>query len=158
LLRTSCKLSMKVSIGIFLVLLIGLQFFRPVKNISTAAPGPDDLSVMYPPPVAVKAVLERACYDCHSNNTHYPWYAEVQPVGWWLADHVQEAKSHFNFSTFGTYAAKKQLHKLEELMDEVQDGEMPLSSYKLAHSDARLTTEEVKSLVDWARIVHSQLE
>ena len=79
-------------------------------------------------------------------------------MAWWLADHVKEGKAHFNFSTFGTYTAKKQLHKLEELMDEVQDGEMPLASYKLVHADARLTPDEVKSLIVWARSVHDQIQ
>jgi hypothetical protein len=148
---------MKITLLFLVIALAGIQFFRPEKNLSPGAPGPDDLTVMHPPPAAVRQILERACFDCHSNNTRYPWYAEVQPVAWWLADHVKEGKSHFNFSVFGTYSTKKQLHKLEELMDEVQDGEMPLSSYKLAHADARLTPDEVKSLIEWARTAHDQI-
>ena len=105
----------------------------------------------------MKAILERACYDCHSNHTRYPWYAEIQPLGWWLADHVKEGKAHLNFSTFGTYPAKRQTRKLEELIEEVEGGNMPLGSYKLTHTDARLTPAEIKALTDWAASVRENL-
>jgi hypothetical protein len=140
----------KYSLIGFAVLLLGSQFFRPEKNLAPGGPGPDDLTVLRPPPAEVKAVLQRACYDCHSNHTRYPWYAEVQPVAWWLANHVKEGKSHFNFSTFGTYSAKRQARKLSELLDEVEEGNMPLASYKLAHAEARLTPAEIKALMAWA--------
>lgn len=142
---------------VFAVLLVGVQFIRPAKNISTAAQGPDDLTVMRPPAPEVKAVLERACFDCHSNTTRYPWYAEIQPIGWWLADHVKEGKAHLNFSTFGTYPAKRQSRKLEELIEEVEAGNMPLASYTWAHADARLTPVEIKALTDWAAAVRDDL-
>jgi hypothetical protein len=140
----------KCLLGGFAVLLLGSQFFRPEKNLSPGGPGPDDLTVLRPPSAEVKAVLQRACYDCHSNHTRYPWYAEVQPIAWWLAHHVKEGKSHFNFSTFGTYSAKRQARKLGELLDEVEEGNMPFTSYKLAHAEARLTPAETKALMDWA--------
>ena len=148
---------LKIILLVFAVLLLGAQFIRPAKNISTAAPGPDDLTVLRPPTPEVKAVLERACFDCHSNTTRYPWYAEIQPIGWWLADHVKEGKAHLNFSTFGTYPAKRQSRKLEELIDEVEEGHMPLTSYKLVHTDARLTPAEIKALTDWAASVRENL-
>jgi hypothetical protein len=142
---------------VFAVLLVGAQFIRPAKNIFPAAPGPGDLTVLRPPSPEVKAVLERACFDCHSNNTRYPWYAEIQPIGWWLADHVKEGKAHLNFSTFGTYPAKRQERKLNELMDEVEEEHMPLTSYRLVHADARLTPAEIKALTDWAAAVRENL-
>ena len=148
---------LKIVLVVFAVLLVGAQFVRPAKNISTAAPGPDDLTVLRPPPAEVQAVLERACFDCHSNHTRYPWYAEIQPVGWWLADHVKEGKAHLNFSTFGTYPTKRQSRKLEELIEEVEEGKMPLGSYKLTHADARLTPAEIKALTDWAASVRENL-
>jgi hypothetical protein len=148
---------LKPALIVFAVLLVGAQFIRPAKNLSTAAHGPDDLTVLRPPAPEVKAVLERACFDCHSNNTRYPWYAEIQPIGWWLADHVKEGKAHLNFSNFGTYPAKRQERKLNELMDEVEEGQMPLTSYKLVHADARLTPDEIKALTDWAATVRENL-
>jgi len=140
------------------VLLVGAQFIRPAKNLSPgAAPGPDDLTVLRPPSAEVKTILARACYDCHSSHTRYPWYAEIQPIGWWLADHVKEGKAHLNFSTFGTYPAKRQSRKLEELIEEVEAGNMPLASYTWIHAGARLTPAEIKALTDWAAAVRDDL-
>jgi hypothetical protein len=154
--RTRPALIKTILLGL-LVVASGGQFIRPAKNLSAAAPGPDHLTVLHPPPAAVQAVLERACYDCHSNHTRYPWYAEIQPVGWWLAGHIKEGKSHLNFSTFGTYPAKRQMRKLEELIDEVEGGKMPLASYRRIHADARLTPAEIKALTDWAEAVRESL-
>lgn len=148
---------LKTSLLVFAVLLVGVQFVRPAKNLAPGAPGPDDLTVLRPPPAEVQATLERACFDCHSNHTRYPWYAEIQPVGWWLAHHVKEGKAHLNFSTFGTYSAKRQARKLEELIDEVETGHMPLPSYTWTHADARLTPAEIKALTDWAASVQDNL-
>jgi hypothetical protein len=148
---------LKIVLAVFAVLLVGAQFVRPAKNISTGAPGADDLTVLRPPPAEVKAILDRACYDCHSNHTRYPWYAEVQPLGWWLANHVKEGKAHLNFSTFGTYPAKRQSRKLEELIEEVEEGKMPLPSYTWTHADARLTPAEINALTDWAASVRENL-
>jgi hypothetical protein len=148
---------LKIVLVVFAVLLVGAQFVRPAKNISTVAPGPDDLTVLRPPPAEVQAVLARACFDCHSNHTRYPWYAEIQPIGWWLADHVKEGKAHLNFSTFGTYPAKRQSRKLEELIEEVEAAQMPLASYTWTHADARLTPAEIKALTDWAASVRENL-
>lgn len=141
----------------FAVLLLGAQFIRPEKNLSPLHPGPDDLTVLRPPPADVQAVLQRACFDCHSNQTRYPWYAEVQPIGWWLSNHVKEGKSHLNFSTFGSYSAKRQSRKLGELVEEVEGGHMPLWSYRLAHKDARLSPAEITALTDWADAVRDDL-
>ena len=148
---------MKPFLLVLAVVVLGIQFIRPEKNISLDPSGPDDLTVMYPPAPGVQTVLEQACFDCHSNNTRYPWYAEIQPVSWWLADHIEEGRSHFNFSAFGSYTTKKQRHKLEELMDEVRDKAMPLTSYKLVHGDARLTDAQIKAVTAWAESVHDQL-
>jgi hypothetical protein len=141
---------LKITCGVMLAAGLGLQFIRPEKNLSPAGPGPDDLLVLHPAPPEIATLLHRACYDCHSNHTRYPWYAEIQPVGWWLADHVQEGKKHFNFSTFGAASAKRQARKLAELIDEVTAGNMPLASYQLAHAEARLSAAEVEALVAWA--------
>lgn len=144
--------------AIVVLLFIIIQFIRPEKNLSTLPPSPDDLTVMYPTPPQVKDILARACLDCHSNNTRYPWYANVQPVAWWLADHVNEGKEELNISTFGTYPLKRQIKKLKELAKETQEGEMPFTSYQLAHADARLTDAEIQVLVNWADGVRVQLE
>lgn len=145
----------KILLGV-VVLLAAAQLVRPAKNLSTAA-GPDDISVKHPVPARVGTVLQKACYDCHSNNTHYPWYAEVQPVGWWLRWHVNDGKRHLNFSEFGAYTAKRAGKKLEELADEVAQREMPLSSYTWLHPEARLTPEEIKLVADWAESLRAEI-
>lgn len=100
-------------------------------------------------PKEIQTLLQQKCYDCHSHSTKYPWYANIQPVAWWLADHVEEGKEHLNFSEFKSYNAEKAAHKLEEVVEEVAEGEMPLKSYTLIHSDAVVTAEELALLRNW---------
>ena len=133
----------------FAVILLVIQFIRPEKNIA-AAPSKDNIATHYATPDNVKNILERACNDCHSNTTKYPWYASIQPVGWWLADHVNEGKSELNFDAFMSYKPKKARHKMEEVNEMVKEGEMPLSSYSLVHRDAKLSLEDKLVLADWA--------
>lgn len=138
----------RIFLGV-LVILVAIQFIRQPKNLSPAGPGPDDLIVRTAPDPAIRLLLETACYDCHSNHTRYPWYADVQPVGWWLANHITEGKNHLNFSTFGQLTPKRAANKLDECADEVTEGGMPLASYKFAHPEARLTPAQRKLLSNW---------
>jgi hypothetical protein len=108
-------------------------------------------------PADVQKILRRACYDCHSNATVYPWYAEIQPFGWWLTTHVNDGKRHLNFSEFGTYTLKRSVSKLEQISDEVSQHAMPLPSYTWVHSEARLTTTEIKQLTDWADALRDEI-
>ena len=148
----------KILLGV-VVVFAAIQFIRPEPNVSStpAFSGPDDITVRYPTPPAVKQILAAACYDCHSNQTRYPWYAQVQPVGWYLAHHVNEARRELNFSKFGSYTAQRQLKKFEAMSDEVHEGSMPLKSYTLIHSDARLTPDQAKALSAWADGLAEQL-
>ena len=145
----------KILIGL-VVVVVAIQFVRPEKNDSGA--GPDDLAALYVPPPEVRQILERACYDCHSNRTRYPWYAEVQPVGWWLASHINDAKNQLNFSEFGSYDEHHQVKKLQSLSDEVTDRSMPLKSYTWIHRDAKLTDAQIKTLADWADALADKIE
>jgi hypothetical protein len=95
-------------------------------------------------------ILDKACNDCHSNNTKYPWYSNFQPVAWWLDHHVDEGKGEINFDEFLTYPAKKARHKMEEVNEMVKEGEMPLNSYTWVHKDAVLTQAEKLVLAEWA--------
>lgn len=145
----------KILLGLA-VLLAAAQLVRPDKNLA-AGPGPDDIAVKHPVPAKVLTVLRQACYDCHSNNTHYPWYAEVQPVGWWLRWHVNDGKRHLNFSEFGSYTAKRAGNKLDQIIEEVEQRAMPLRSYTWMHAEARLSPEEVKLLADWAEALRDEI-
>jgi hypothetical protein len=101
-------------------------------------------------PSAVAEVLRTSCYDCHSNETRWPWYSRVAPVSWLVAHDVDEARDHLNFSLWGTYEPKRQQHLASEIREEVEDGGMPLGKYLLAHPDARLTNESRALLAAWS--------
>jgi hypothetical protein len=146
----------KIGYLLLLVLLV-IQFIRPEKNQS-AQPQPFALSAKYTVPPAVGGILKKACNDCHTNNTHYPWYYNIQPVAWWLADHVKEGKGELNFDEFLNYSQKKAHHKMEEVIEMVKEGEMPLKSYTIVHGDARLSQQERVAITDWASGVMKQIE
>ena len=141
----------KIALGLLAVFAV-MQFFRPDKNLAAAAPfaGPDDITALLPPPPDVRATLAAACYDCHSDHTRYPWYAAVQPLAWWLADHVKDGRRELNFSRFATYSKQRQLDRLGAVADEVRERKMPLSSYTWTHGDAQLTEPQVAALAAWA--------
>ncbi len=134
---------------VLLVILVIIQFIRPGRNIS-AAVSPNDIGHKYHVPENIKSILKTSCNDCHSNNTVYPWYSNVQPVAWWLQNHVNEGKSELDFSEFLTYSPKKAHHKMEEVIEMVKENEMPLNSYLWVHKDAKLSADQKKLLTDWA--------
>lgn len=146
----------KILIGLMVALVI-IQFIRPERNVASAMSA-NDISTKYTVPDDVNKLLQKACNDCHSNNTVYPWYSNIQPVGWWLQNHVNEGKEELNFSEFATYKNKKAAHKLEEVVELVEEGEMPLESYTIVHKEAKLTNEEKATLVTWAKALHQQIK
>jgi hypothetical protein len=101
-------------------------------------------------PAPVQAVLSRSCYDCHSNETRWPWYAEVAPVAWFVVDHVREGRAKLNFSTAGQLPDAKQAKLPRKCWHQVEKGEMPLSSYLWIHRGARLTEADRAAVRDWA--------
>ncbi|WP_395802307.1 heme-binding domain-containing protein [Daejeonella sp.] len=141
----------------FLAIFVLIQFFRPEKNQSAQASS-NDIFASFPASESTKLIVQTACYDCHSNNTVYPWYSEIQPVAWWLADHVNEGKSELNFSEFLTYKPKKADHKLEEVIEMIQQGEMPLKSYTLIHSNAKLSEAQKIEIINWAQSIRNELK
>ncbi|QEC43606.1 heme-binding domain-containing protein [Pseudobacter ginsenosidimutans] len=147
---------MKKFFWLLLLALVIIQFFRPEKNIAAAA-SPTDIATKYAIPAEVKPILDKACNDCHSNNTLYPWYSNIQPVAWWLASHIKDGKRHLNFSTFTAYSYKRADHKMEEVIETVEKHEMPLPSYTWTHKDAKLTDAERTTLKNWAQQVRDQI-
>ena len=129
-------------------LLIIIQFIRPSRN--ERGPSENDISKKYNVPSEVQIILKESCYDCHSNNTRYPWYTNIQPVGWWIQSHINEGREHLNFSEFGTYAEKKAKHKFEEIEESMETGWMPLESYLIIHSEAALSPEQALAVKNWA--------
>jgi hypothetical protein len=141
----------------FLAIFVLIQFFRPEKNLSAQA-SPNDIFASFPASESTKQLVQTSCYDCHSNNTVYPWYSEIQPVAWWIADHVNEGKSELNFSEFLTYKPKKADHKLEEVVEMLQKGEMPLESYTLIHGNAKLSEAQKTEIINWANAIRTELK
>jgi hypothetical protein len=139
----------KIGIVVVAVLFL-LQFVRPSRNEGDAAGANDILHAMNVP-ASVQKTLETSCYDCHSNHTVYPWYSNIQPVGLWLKNHVDEGKSELNFSEFNTYSPKRKAKKMKEIAEEIEEGEMPLSSYTLIHGNAVLTEAQKSELIAWAK-------
>lgn len=131
-------------------LLLLIQLIRPAKN-QNINPQPNTLSTILPVPVSLQKIWNTSCTDCHSNYTKYPWYANVMPVGWVLANHINEGKQKFNFDAFATYNKKKQLHKLEELSEVLQDNYMPMNSYTIFHKNAILTEPQKNEIRIWVK-------
>lgn len=131
-----------------LIVFIIIQFIRPERNESSEVL-PADISKLAAVTDSVQVLLKNACYDCHSNNTTYPWYVNIQPMGWLMTNHIQEGKSVLNFSEFGNYSARRQLSKLKGITNSIKDDIMPLSSYKWMHKNARLTQFEKALLINW---------
>jgi hypothetical protein len=132
------------------IVLIGIQFIRIDKEnpISDAS---NDISQIVDIPDEVVTILRTSCYDCHSNETVYPWYSNVAPVSWWLKQHVNEAREELNFSQWGEYSVKRKNHKFEEIAEEVEEAEMPLPSYLVLHSESSLSQKQLLLLTSWAK-------
>jgi hypothetical protein len=139
-----------------LVVFIALQLVRPVPNAGVAE-GPDSIVAHHDVPEDVRAILRRSCYDCHSDYTTYPWYARVQPVRWWLDSHIREGREHLNFSVFGRYDTRSAVQTLDEIVNTLIAGSMPLKSYTWIHREAALTKAEVDMVADWAEDLIDEL-
>ena len=105
---------------------------------------------------AIKPLLQRACYNCHSNETVWPWYSNVAPVSWLVASDVKEAREHLNFSEWDTCTPEVQGHKRMGIAEEVEEGAMPLWYYSIVHRDSRLSAEERDRITKWAKAVPPQ--
>lgn len=142
------KKALKIAALTLGIAFVAIQFFQIDKTNAEIVQAETLESLVNVPP-DIKIILGKACNDCHTNNTRYPWYSYVQPSGWFLKDHVEHGKEHFNMSKFATYDARKREKKLEEICEEVEAGKMPLPSYTWIHRDAVLTENEKKALCDW---------
>ena len=152
LLNKNIKRSAYLLIGILVV----IQFIRPARNESND--DSNNIAKKYPVPAEVQTILRTSCYDCHSNHTDYPWYANIQPVAWWLANHVNEGKDELNFSEFAAYRPFRQYWKLDKLCKEIKEGEMPLSSYTLIHRHAIMNPEQIQIVTAWAQSIRDTMK
>ena len=137
-----------------LIALVIAQFFSPEKNEGSL----DTVNTFIAetnPPANVLEILKTSCFDCHSAKTNYPWYNSITPVNYWLDSHVKDGKKHLDFSKWSSYSLKKKEHKMDELYEEVEKGEMPLNSYTWTHSEANLTQEQIDGIVVWGKKVQA---
>lgn len=140
---------------IFLFLLfvfVIMQAFRIDKTTKAVEASKDFISITGAN-TEVTNLLKTACYDCHSNQPTYPWYTNIAPVSWWIKHHINEGSHHLNFSEWGTYSEKRKNHKLEECIEMVEEGEMPMSSYTWMHGEAKLTDAQRLVLVEWFKAI-----
>ncbi len=151
--RKKIVLSVFASAG---MLFLGMQFDRPVRNNSDFQM--NHISTFYGVPPDVNTILVTACYDCHSNNTRYPWYSEIQPIARMLEEHIVDGKKHLNFSEFMMYHPRRQFRKLEEIEGMVKADEMPLPSYTILHRDAVLSQKQKEMLYTWVRSVRDSMK
>jgi len=152
------KRKIRLSIWAIIILaLIGIQFIKKdARNIQTTKLA-TDITNLYTVPDNVESILQRSCYDCHSNNTEYPWYMNVQPAALILEGHINDGKRRLNFSDFGSYNKERQLKKAEDIKEEMENGSMPLTSYTILHKGTKLTSEESTLLTEWADSLISEI-
>lgn len=124
--------------------------FLGIQVVPTSRTNPP-VTTEVPASPEVRAILRGACYDCHSNETRWPWYSRLAPVSWWMLDHVEEGRRDLNFSQWPILDFDAQAEAFRDIVAQLESDEMPLKSYRIAHGDARLSPEEKTALLDWAR-------
>ena len=139
----------KIFLGLGMFLII-IQFIKIDKINPSYAPSGDFLNMTLPDS-DVKNLLQNACYDCHSYESEYPWHTNVSPISLWIDNHIQDGRKHLNFSIWKEYEKKRQDHKIDECIEMLEEGEMPLASFTWTHPEARLTEEQNQLLIDWFR-------
>lgn len=138
----------KIIAIVLLVVLVGLQFIPVDLNQSKVVPK-TDFMLVNDVPNDIKNKLQVSCYDCHSNNTKYPWYNKVQPVARFLEGHIKEGKAELNFNEWDDYSNRRKNSKLKSIINQIENGEMPLDSYTLIHGNAKLSEIEKKLLIEF---------
>lgn len=150
------------SFNFFVALIIGglilLQLIPKAHNNTGNRSENNSLEAFHRLPESVKSILQKSCYDCHSNTTNYPWYTNIQPLSIWINHHIEEGKEELNFSEFGTYATRRKHHKLEEIIEQIEENEMPLTSYTLIHHNAKLSAKDKEIVISWAKALKDSIE
>ena len=146
----------KIVFVIAVLLFLAIQLKRPARTnpLIDQAQTIQTRTQMTP---QVAAILDRSCRDCHSNNTEWPWYSNVAPVSWWLTDHVHTGRKDLNLSEWGKLDRDRQSKKLQQMCDEVADGQMPLSSYLPMHPQAKLSDEDKKAICAWTEAERARM-
>ncbi|MCH7525742.1 MAG: heme-binding domain-containing protein [Bacteroidetes bacterium] len=150
------KIIKKITILLFVVF-IGIQFVPTTYNTSDKVSETDFVKI-FNAPKNIQNLLKTSCYDCHSNNTNYPWYSKIQPGAWLMEGHINEGKEELNFSTFGDYSGRRKKSKLKSIISQIKDDEMPLLSYTFIHRDAKLSEKDKFMLDKWLNNLRDSLQ
>jgi hypothetical protein len=144
------KKILKITVIILVIAFIAIQFYRPDRtNPQIVQAETLESSVQVPGDISL--IMERSCNDCHTSQTRYPWYSNISPFSWFLANHIADGRRQLNFSIWNTYTDKKKSHRLDDICEQLEAKEMPLPSYLWIHRDAVLSDSDSKALCDWAR-------
>jgi hypothetical protein len=141
---------------IVVIAIVGLQFIPNLHNTSSIIASTDFIQICKPTE-RVTEILKSSCYNCHSNNTYYPWYSKIQPVGFYLERHIKEGKENLNFSEFGNYSVRRQKSKISSMINQIEKNTMPLPSYTLVHRDAKLTIEDKRVVTEFLESLKDSL-
>lgn len=143
------KIIIKKILFIGLIIFLLMQLYQPARNESFEQDITANFTKVYKVPKNVEAILRTSCYDCHSNNTNYPWYSYIQPARFFMESHIKEGKENLNFSEWGNYSNRKQNNKLDRIAKQIKSNEMPLSSYTMIHKNATLSATQKKEIINW---------
>ncbi len=133
---------------LLIILLAAIQFIRPARNTSVQAV-PQAFMDTFQVNENVKKLLVTSCFDCHSNHTRYPWYTNIQPVGWLMAKHIRAGKAELNFDELAALSPRRRNSKFRSITEQIEKDEMPLKSYLILHKDARLSEEDKNTLISF---------
>lgn len=139
---------LKLSLWIVLIVLVGIQFV-PVQRDEIEPVTNADFIEHYESPIVIGNIIRASCYDCHSNQSKYPWYSNVQPIGFLLQNHISEGKSELNLSEYGLLSNRMKRAKLKSILSQINDDKMPMPSYLLLHSEAKLDSLKKALLVSY---------
>ena len=135
---------------IVVAVVLAIQVIPVERNVSTVPPG-QSFEKTEKVPANVAAILKVSCYDCHSNNSRYAWYSELQPGAWFMAQHIKKGRDELNFDEFNNYSKRRKKAKIKSIISQIEKDEMPLKSYRMMHGNARLSADEKKELLDFFR-------
>jgi heme-binding protein len=148
---------LKKIVILLIIVLIGIQLI-PIKLNQSNTISQSDFMNVYNVPEHIEVKIKASCYDCHSNNTNYPWYSKIQPGAWFMQNHISKGKEELNFNTFGDYSGRRKKSKLKSIISQIKDGEMPIASYTLVHRDAKLSEKDKIILNKWLTNLRESLK
>ena len=151
------KIIVKKILIISSIIFLLMQFYQPARNIGFEQNKTADFTKVYNVPKNVETILLTSCYDCHSNNTNYPWYSNIQPARFFMESHIKEGKENLNFNEWGNYSFRKQNNKLDRIFKQIKSNEMPLASYTLIHKNAVLDATEKNEVLDWINKIEDSI-